>query len=121
LNDDFVANVITVMPDNLDFLYNVKRRGFKVFFLYNFFLDGHEFCRKRDSFYEDVDGMIISALEGLIKPAPAIYQLLLGRYDLVAEESIFIDNLLPNIEAAKAFGIKTIHFPSLEDCKKLAQ
>ena len=118
LNDNFVADVITVMPDNLDFLYEVKRRGFKVFLLSNFFLDGHEFCRKRDSFYEDVDGMIISALEGLIKPEPAIYQLLLDRYGLVAEESIFIDDLLPNIEAAKAFGIKTIHFTDLEDCKE---
>ena len=118
LNDDFVDKVITVMPPNLDFFYEVKNRGFKVYILSNFFKDGFEHCRKRDAFLSGADGMVISAYEGLVKPDPAIYQLLLDRYGLVPQECLFIDDMKHNVEAAEALGIRTIHFTSLEDCKR---
>jgi putative hydrolase of the HAD superfamily len=46
----------------------------------------------------------------LIKPEPAIYQLLQTRYALDPAQTIFIDDLLGNIEAARAQGWHGIHF-----------
>ena len=34
----------------------------------------------------------------------------MNRYNLIANESIFIDDNIRNIKAADKFGIKTIHF-----------
>ena len=46
------------------------------------------------------DGTLISADEGLMKPQPEIYRLILERFGLKAEESFFIDDLPSNIEGA---------------------
>jgi len=118
LDDSFMDNVVTIIQPNLEFFYEVKSRGFKIYILSNFFADGFAHVRKRDAFFDDADGMVISAYEGLVKPEPAIYQLILERYNLVPEESLFIDDNKKNIEAAEALGIHGIHFTTLEDCKK---
>ena len=56
------------------------------------------------------DGCIISAAEGVKKPSPEIYRLLLGRFGLKAEETVFIDDVKANADGAEAVGIKGIVF-----------
>ena len=46
-----------------------------------------------------------------------IYQILLDRYQIKAEESIFIDDSPANIEAGEAHGIKGILFTDAESLK----
>jgi epoxide hydrolase-like predicted phosphatase len=45
----------------------------------------------------------------LLKPDPAIFQRVLDDAGLVPEETVFIDDSLPNVEAAQALGIRGIH------------
>lgn len=59
-------------------------------------------------------GGILSYKDHLLKPEPEIYQLLLKRYGLKADECVFIDDLKENIEAAKMQGIHGIVFESYE-------
>lgn len=49
------------------------------------------------------------AAKRVIKPAPAIYRILFERYDLAAQDRIFIDVSAKNIEAARAVGLQGIH------------
>jgi len=56
------------------------------------------------------DGTVISAILGICKPDRKIYEYLLFKYGLKAEECIFIDDLPANIEAAKEVGIHGILF-----------
>ena len=49
------------------------------------------------------------AANGVIKPAPAIDQILFERYDLAPQDRIFIDVSAKNIEAARAVGMQGIH------------
>jgi 2-haloacid dehalogenase len=51
------------------------------------------------------------------KPNPAFFQLLLDRYDLKAEEVLFIDDNFRNIQAALNMGIDSIHFISPEELR----
>lgn len=53
---------------------------------------------------------MVSGLENLIKPDKRIYQLLLKRYFIKAEECIFIDDNINNVKAAEELGFYTIHF-----------
>ena len=48
--------------------------------------------------------------EHTIKPSYKIYQILLDRYHLIADESLFIDDSLANIVIAQDIGIHGIHF-----------
>ena len=55
------------------------------------------------------DVFIESAVTGLTKPNPAIYQLALDELGVKAEESCFLDDIGKNLKPAKAMGIHTIH------------
>ena len=57
---------------------------------------------------------IVSGEHKMIKPDPAIYQLLLERNQLKPEDCIFIDDTLENVEAAIALGIDGLLFTSPE-------
>lgn len=54
--------------------------------------------------------VIISSEVGLMKPDPAIYQLLLEQTGFAPEETIFVDDFIENVNAARDLGIHGIHF-----------
>lgn len=65
--------------------------------------------------FQDVfDHMVISAEVGLMKPDPRIYHLALEELHASPEESVFIDDVLANIEAARSVGMQGIHFQQPE-------
>lgn len=65
-------------------------------------------------FDDAFDEMIISAEARMAKPLPAIYHHALGALGVRAEESIFVDDFIENIEAANALGMKAVHFRTAE-------
>lgn len=56
------------------------------------------------------DGAVVSGVERVLKPDPAIFELVLERFALEAATTLFIDDALPNVEAAAALGFVTHHF-----------
>lgn len=69
-----------------------------------------------DAYHLDqvVDQVIISAEVGLAKPDERIYRLALERLAVQPEESLFVDDLAINIEAARRVGMQTVQFHSTE-------
>ncbi|RAJ85390.1 putative hydrolase of the HAD superfamily [Chitinophaga dinghuensis] len=61
------------------------------------------------SLAEFFDKTYYSHLVGLRKPGTEIYEVVLQENGLKAGETVFIDDTLPNIEAAKKVGLHTIH------------
>ena len=74
-------------------------------------------CPSVLDFVPHTDGGIFSCKVKLTKPDPAIYKLLLERYGLRAEECVFLDDTLRNVNAAEALGIHGIHFQNLSQAK----
>jgi putative hydrolase of the HAD superfamily len=60
-----------------------------------------------------------SHLVGLRKPEKEIYSLALQEAGIIAEETLFIDDLLKNIEAASALSINTHHLQPGEKIENL--
>ncbi|MEW6717796.1 MAG: HAD family phosphatase [Chloroflexota bacterium] len=60
------------------------------------------------------DEMIISAELGLMKPDPGIYRLALEHLAVQPERSVFIDDMLENVEGARAVGMQAVHFRNRE-------
>ncbi len=61
-----------------------------------------------------VDVAVYSAEVKLVKPDPRIYQLALAQLDVHADESVFVDDMLVNVQAAQALGMKGVQFKSTE-------
>ena len=60
--------------------------------------------------HEYFDGGVISAFEKTVKPERRIFETLLERYQLKAEESIFIDDVEKNCEGARRCNIHAVRF-----------
>jgi putative hydrolase of the HAD superfamily len=60
-----------------------------------------------DEIFETV---VDSGFVGARKPEPRIYEMTLERLGLPAAACLFIDDLEPNIEGARALGMKAVHF-----------
>jgi epoxide hydrolase-like predicted phosphatase len=56
------------------------------------------------------DVILFSDEEGVAKPDPEIYRRALSRLGVLAEETIFVDDLLPNVEAARTLGMQAVHY-----------
>ena len=67
---------------------------------------------ERFPFLRWFDGAIVSSFEGLAKPDPAIFELLLERFHLTAPRTLFIDDSEANLDTARSLGLETLHFRS---------
>ena len=67
-------------------------------------------------FFQLFSGIVISGNERCIKPHAEIFRLLLDRFALEPGEALFVDDLLANVEAAAALGIRGFHFRRSERC-----
>lgn len=64
------------------------------------------------------DGRVVSGEEMTRKPFKAIYEIILTRFNIQPENTLFIDDNFKNIQAAKEFGIHCIHFQSPEKLRE---
>lgn len=106
---EFVKHSLRDIPETQRLIRELSEEGFRVFCLSNMSLEFYDYLRERDVFGY-FEGQIISALEKVIKPEPEIYQVLMDRYQVVPEESLFIDDLASNVEAARLLGFNIVHF-----------
>lgn len=88
----------------------LKEQGYGVYYLSNFFQKADEDCKDLMGFLELMNGGILSYKDKVTKPDAKIYQLLLERYGLKAEECVFLDDTEKNIIGARAVGMEGILF-----------
>ena len=93
----------------MDVFYKVKELNYPCYILSNWSAETYEGMEDQYPFLKEFDGKIISGRDCLIKPDPAIYELAITRFDLIPEETLFIDDRLDNIQAAQNLNFQTIH------------
>ena len=60
------------------------------------------------------DVVICSGDEGVVKPDPTIFELVLERLDVAPEEAVFIDDYPGHVEAARSLGLHGILFTTAQ-------
>lgn len=115
---DNLTGMVTRRDYAIPWIQDLKARGFKTYYLSNFAHKAHVECADALDFLPYMDGGILSYQEKLIKPDPEIYRLLLNRYSLKAEESVFLDDTPTNVEAARAVGMYGIRFETKEQAEE---
>lgn len=68
--------------------------------------------------YKPFEPCLLSCETGAEKPDLKAYEVLLQTLKLQAKEIVFIDDMIENVEAAKALGIDAILFESAEQIRK---
>ena len=125
LTQEFLHEWYKKQPINRDIVEIakiLKNNGYNLFVLSNMANQTYEYF-KNDEFFSLCTGIVISAHEHVKKPDEKVYRLLLDRYNLNAEECLFIDDddSGKNYETANKIGIKgrRIMPNQAEDVKKL--
>ena len=68
-------------------------------------------------FLDRFEGIVVSGVEGVAKPDPALFRILLDRYGLVPHETVFIDDAPANVEAAAQLGLVALRFTEPEQLR----
>ena len=106
------------IPGMTDVVHQLKDAGYHVFGLSNWSWETLSTIIDDYPVIKELEGVVISGLEYVIKPQPEIYRLLLERYRLKADECVFIDDNLANVQGAEAVGIHGLLFTGLEMLKE---
>lgn len=105
--NDWTSYVVGIQ-ENIDLIGIYQKKGYKVFILSNIPEDSYVYLKEHYDFIDQVDGGIYSYQHKLIKPDTKIFETLLKRYALKANECIFIDDKKENIKTAEKLGFYTI-------------
>jgi 2-haloacid dehalogenase len=99
------------VQDSVDLLANVKSSGYyKLYALTNWSAETFPLAKQRFEFLSWFDGILVSGEEKTRKPFDDFYLKLINQYAIDRESTVFIDDNLRNIEAARKLGIPSIHF-----------
>ena len=98
----------TIIPTEA-LIHDLKAAGYKLYVLSNMSREVIDYLRQQPV-YKYFDGEVISCEEGVVKPMPQIYNILIQRYELDVEYTMFIDDRIENVEVAKTLGITPFHF-----------
>jgi len=101
--------IIGVFEESIEILKKLKDKDYECYVLSNWSAETFEGMTIDYPFLMLFDGLLISGEDKLIKPDEAIYQLARNRFNLNPEKTVFIDDKLENVEAAKRLNFNTIH------------
>ena len=91
--------------------------GVHLYLLSNMPVSTFEYLVQHHKFFGHFKHLVISGAILLVKPEPAIYKHLVEQTGIVPAESVFIDDLLKNVIAARECGFQAIHFHDPESCR----
>jgi len=110
--EEWEESIPGVIPETIDLLYRLKVAGHPLYGLTNWSADKFAIIRQKYAFCALFDEIVVSGEVKLTKPDPDIFHLLLQQVGCPAQECLFIDDALRNIEAARDLGFATVHFTS---------
>ncbi len=104
----------TQSPAMLAWQQQLKQRGFLTAILSNMGDTVLANIEREFDWLPRFDVLVWSFQHKMAKPDPAIYRLVLDRLDVAPAESLFIDDKLLNVDAARDLGMMGIQFSTTE-------
>jgi 2-haloacid dehalogenase len=101
-----------LIPGTETILRDLHQRKVRTYALSNWSAETFHHALDRFDFFKYFHGRLISGDVQMLKPDPRIFQLLFERFHVEPSESIYVDDVLKNVEAARKLGMYGIHFES---------
>lgn len=108
--DGWAQMLRDAIPETVEILAELRRRGHRLVALTNWSAETFPVARSRFAFLGWFEDIVVSGEERMVKPDPRIFRLALERNRLDAGDTVFIDDLMPNVVAAAALGLDAVHF-----------
>ncbi len=115
--DDENAMIGGAHDDVVAIVHELRDRSVPCYALTNWPAETFPAARRRFAFLEAFENILVSGEEGVAKPDPAIFQLVLDRFGLHAPATLFIDDSAGDVAAADALGFRTHLFRSAQQLR----
>jgi 2-haloacid dehalogenase len=109
---DWEESITGIIPETIEILHQLKRAGYQLYGLTNWSAEKFSIVRHKYAFFELFEDILVSGEVKLIKPDPAIFNLLLQKIQRQPRECLLVDDSTQNIQTAQTMGFFTIHFTS---------
>lgn len=106
------------VPGMREVISELRAKDYKIFGLTNWSMETFPEARAHFGILQMIDRYVVSGAEGLVKPDPRLFQVLLDRYGLKSEDCSFVDDNPDNVAAAKGMGMQGILFTNAETLRK---
>ncbi len=115
---DAIRHSLRPKADTVELLRALHARAVPLYCLSN--MPGSVFAHVREAcdFFDAFSGVVVSGHVKLAKPEREIYEHLLETYGLDAAQTVFIDDLAANVEAARSVGLQAIRFEDAAQCRR---
>jgi putative hydrolase of the HAD superfamily len=113
-----VPRSLTPIPETIELIRSMVSPDHRLFVLSNMHFASIAYLEEKHDIWDMFDGTVISCRIQKIKPEIGIYEHLLNEYQLIASETVFIDDMSENLAAARSIGIQTIKFLSSSQCRQ---
>ncbi|HEY3528691.1 MAG TPA: HAD family phosphatase [Nocardioides sp.] len=108
---NFALSLRGLVPGTSDLLRALADRAVRLVALTNW---SAETIHHAPELFPDVlalfDDVVVSGVEGVAKPDPEIFQVLARRIGQPIAGVLYVDDSVPNVEAARAAGMDAVHF-----------
>jgi HAD superfamily hydrolase (TIGR01509 family) len=102
----------------IELVEELAAAGVHLYLLSNMPVSTFEYLVQQHKFFGHFKHLVISGAILMVKPEPAIYKHLVEQTGIVPAESVFIDDLLKNIIAARECGFHAIQFSDPGNCRE---
>jgi len=97
-----------IFDENVKLLKPLKEK-YNLYGLTNWSAETLPLAQAEYDFFDLFDGIVVSGAEKIVKPDPELYRILIDRYRINPQETLFIDDNPENIQTAKQLGFQTLH------------
>ncbi|MDO4271930.1 MAG: HAD family phosphatase [Candidatus Saccharibacteria bacterium] len=106
-----------LITENYEYVRELKHQGYNIYLLSNIGDEHLKYVKSIINADSLVDGAVYSCEEGMAKPDPAIFRLIMKRYNLDSSSTVFFDDKQRNVDAANETGLPARLFSSIDDIK----
>jgi putative hydrolase of the HAD superfamily len=106
-------NIYSPRKDMFNLARILKQNGYLVALLSNTEIPAMNFFKEQN--YDMFDYTVFSCKEGFAKPEPELYNILLQKIKIPAQQTLFIDDKYDNIKTANQLQMNAIYYKNYED------
>jgi 2-haloacid dehalogenase len=116
-HDNWADSLGESLNGTVEIMKELKQAGYPLYGLSNWSAETFPHAREKHDFFDLLDDFVISGEVGHVKPHPEIFQIMLDRIGRPANECLFIDDAMANIQQAQSLGFATVLFESPEQLR----
>jgi 2-haloacid dehalogenase len=115
---NFTRTIVGEIPGSARVVEELRAANVRLLALTNWSAETFPWARESFGVLDQFEGIVVSGLEGVAKPDPAIFGLLIERYGVDPGRAVFVDDSQINVSAAARAGMTGLVFTGPDDLRR---